>query len=54
MRWVNETLVCTECGAESSATADGWRALLGTNDDDTEEVVVLCPTCYDAEFGDEE
>jgi endogenous inhibitor of DNA gyrase (YacG/DUF329 family) len=45
------TLRCAECGTESTEGARGWRALLGVDDDDREEVVVLCPTCANREFG---
>jgi hypothetical protein len=38
-------LVCESCGAVSEGRAEGWRALLGREDDDRKVVVVLCPEC---------
>jgi len=43
---VSGVLVCDECLKVSEDRALGWRALLGTEDDDTEVVVVLCPACW--------
>ncbi len=45
-------LRCTECRHES-ASGRRWRAYLADDpdDDDPPEVVVLCPTCAEREFG---
>ena len=45
-------LRCIECGRES-ATGRRWRAYLAIDpeDDELPEVVVLCPSCADREFG---
>jgi hypothetical protein len=45
-------LRCAECDQPASEKALGWRALLGVEDDDvTDTVVVLCPVCAEREFG---
>jgi hypothetical protein len=42
-----------ECDRIDAGKALGWRALLGLEEDDvTETVVVLCPDCAAREFGD--
>jgi hypothetical protein len=41
------SLICAECGAESTADAAGWRGYL-TDDD---EAVTFCPECASREFG---
>jgi len=38
-------LVCADCGVKAEGRARDWRAFLGTEDDDSTSVVVLCPTC---------
>ncbi len=45
-------LHCIECRRES-ATGRHWRAYLADDpeDDDPPEVVVLCPSCAEREFG---
>ncbi len=45
-------LRCTECRREN-ASGRRWRAYLADDpdDDDPPEVVVLCPTCAEREFG---
>ena len=43
-------LVCAACGALSDERARGWRAFLGTEDDDS-TVEVFCPACATREFG---
>lgn len=40
-------LVCAECGATSTGTAEGWRAYL----DDDDQAVTFCPDCAEREFG---
>jgi hypothetical protein len=47
---VSGLLICEGCVRVSDETACGWRAFLGTEDDDTEVVVVVCPTCAEREF----
>jgi len=42
---------CAECGAEADERAEGWRAMLGLEDDDTVVTVVVCPECFEREFG---
>jgi hypothetical protein len=46
-------LVCVECGAVAADPADGWKAEIGNDprDDDAPEVVILCPECWEREFG---
>jgi hypothetical protein len=41
-------LVCDEWRKVSDERARHWRALLGTEDDDTDTVLVLCPGCASA------
>ena len=43
-RGASGLLVCDGCAEVSDANAR-WRALRGTEDDDSEVVVVLCPDC---------
>jgi len=38
-------LVCESCGREADRLATGWRGLLGSEDDDSTVVVVMCPDC---------
>src|SRR5215217_5096074 len=38
---------CAECGAEADERAEGWRAMLGLEDDDTVVTVVVCPECFE-------
>ena len=45
---------CAECGARwLPADEDRWRAYLGVDEhlDEPAEVVILCPTCAEREFG---
>ena len=45
-------LTCSECGRESDAATNGWRAyhaLEQFNDDET--VMTFCPECSEREFG---
>ena len=45
---------CTECGAVWHPTdRERWRAYLGVDEhlDEPAEVVILCPTCAEREFG---
>jgi len=44
-------MTCAECGADADEQAQGWRAMLGLEDDDTVVTVVLCPECAEREFG---
>lgn len=48
-------LECAECACRSDDTGCGWRAYLaGGLDDEGEEeleVVVVCPSCAEREFG---
>lgn len=43
---MTETLVCVECGAESSSSARHWRAYRA----DLDEVAIYCPACASREF----
>jgi hypothetical protein len=49
----SETLVCIECDTVAPEPAEGWKAEIGDDlrDDDPPEVVILCPECWDREFG---
>lgn len=40
-----------ECGVESD-DGQGWRALIGEEDDDSLMVAVFCPACVAREFGE--
>jgi hypothetical protein len=53
MRMVGTALVCMECGADSDAQAQGWRAYLVPAEDDEPEgdILVFCPACARREFG---
>lgn len=45
---------CAECEAPwLAADPDRWRAYLGVDEhlDEPAEVVILCPTCAEREFG---
>ena len=45
-------LRCEDCDATAEGEARGWRACLGReNKDDAAEVVLLCPSCAEREFG---
>jgi len=44
---------CAECGAESDERVEGWRAMLGEEDDGELVTVVFCPQCAQREFGRE-
>jgi hypothetical protein len=49
----SETLVCIECDTVAPEPAEGWKAEIGDDlrDDDPPEVLILCPECWDREFG---
>jgi hypothetical protein len=49
-------LRCEECATEatSQVEAHGWRAYLTVAEDESEEVVVLCPDCAKREFEDDD
>jgi hypothetical protein len=51
---MSEQLVCAECGMVARDQADGWKAEIGDDvrDHDAPEVVILCPDCWEREFGD--
>ena len=38
-------LDCESCGVKSTERASRWRAFLGSEDDDSSSVVVMCPSC---------
>jgi hypothetical protein len=42
---LHKRLVCESCAAVSEGRAEGWRAPLGRENDDTQVAVVLCPEC---------
>jgi hypothetical protein len=42
---LHRRLVCESCGDVSEGRAQGWRAPLGRENDDTLVAVVLCPAC---------
>jgi hypothetical protein len=48
-------LACAECGCVARASARGWKAYLAGDldeeDDEEIEVVCLCPSCAEREFG---
>jgi hypothetical protein len=47
------TLVCVACEQEAGVSARGWQAYLADIDDDgRDEVVLVCPSCADREFGE--
>ena len=47
-------LVCIECTAVSDERARGWKAYVGGGfDGDELEVGTYCPSCAEAEFGDD-
>jgi hypothetical protein len=50
---IAEPLVCKECGTTASGNAEGWKAEIADDlrDDDPPEVVILCPRCWEREFG---
>jgi hypothetical protein len=47
-------LVCAECSVTPTGPVQGWKAELGEDprEDDGPEVVILCPGCWEREFGD--
>jgi hypothetical protein len=53
MRKLGSPLVCAECATESDELAAGWRASYGgeLEEDDEKELVLLCPSCAEREFG---
>jgi len=50
-------LVCAERGRESDEQAQGWRALLLSDDDEhplqDDAAATFCPECWAREFADE-
>jgi hypothetical protein len=42
---------CIECDRPAVAPVDGWKAYLGSYDDEPVEVLVYCPECALREFG---
>ena len=50
---MNEQLICVECRTVAPDGAVGWRAEIGDDlrDNDLPEVVILCPDCWEREFG---
>ena len=45
-------LQCLECHVATASFERGWRAFLVPADEGpTEELVVLCPECWEREFG---
>jgi hypothetical protein len=47
-------LRCAECGREQRECERGWRGMHGREyPEDVPEVIVLCPECYEREFGGE-
>jgi hypothetical protein len=51
---LGEQLVCVECGATASGSAEGWKAEIGDDlrDDDPPVIVILCADCWEREFGE--
>jgi hypothetical protein len=47
-------LIRAESGTTASGHAKHWKAEIGDDlrDDDPPEVVILCPVCWQREFGD--
>jgi hypothetical protein len=41
----HRVLVCDECAQESDDRARGWLAFLAHGEEESEQVVVMCPVC---------
>jgi hypothetical protein len=44
-------LFCEKCPNVANMFGRGWRSFLKDDEDEPTEVVILCPTCADREFG---
>jgi hypothetical protein len=45
-------MTCEGCEAEADGRAQGWRALIGEEDDGSLMVAVFCAECATREFGE--
>ncbi len=57
MNLPSRLLVCAECGRASDHHAQGWRALLVSDDDEQplrdDATAMFCPDCWRRELGDQ-